>query len=480
MNGATASKAKQPPPSSELPAAPPPKTPVTPAVPPPATPMNGQQSKTAGTAGKKKAEPIDPATMYETVRNRIAALEEEEVHGEEEERRVVEEARQSMNGLTESAIHAKYIDMYQDMKRVEREHAKEKQKLTKDKDASKSQLTKANAAKTRLENVGRELQKENKRLRDETARLAKCVTDAQAELETMKNEMERRIAKARIKDKEALELADIVVKVVCKYRAELFFKISRKTKLSRLFNAWTERMEPAAGATGATAKKANAPPPPPPPPASTTGAAPVQFMFTYMGRNLDPEETPEEACIEDGDEIFAVEMMDLTTPDMDEVPEPQRMKLRKSWTENPVEARKTVEDILDGIARERLKDILRQYELREKHFECVVRSKELEVLLAKARVEEQKHITESERSRHAANEIECVELRKQLEDTQSSQQRLMDKLILACKEPSSERTTKLFEFLSLELAKRGRPLDGLASTPTASNSAAASGVASVS
>lgn len=31
---------------------------------------------------------MDPATMYETVRNRIAALEEEEVHGEEEERRI--------------------------------------------------------------------------------------------------------------------------------------------------------------------------------------------------------------------------------------------------------------------------------------------------------------------------------------------------------------------------------------------------------
>ena len=38
--------------------------------------------------GKKKAESVDPAAMYETVRNRIAALEEEEVHGEEEERRI--------------------------------------------------------------------------------------------------------------------------------------------------------------------------------------------------------------------------------------------------------------------------------------------------------------------------------------------------------------------------------------------------------
>lgn len=49
-----------------------------------------------------------------------------------------------------------------------------------------------------------------------------------------------------------------------------------------------------------------------------------------------------------------------------------------------------MEDLLDGVVRERLKDVLRQYERRERHFEAVVRSKELEVLLARARVEEQK------------------------------------------------------------------------------------------
>lgn len=449
MNGAsTAAKQQQPlgQPPATLPPAPPKAA--------PSTAANGSKA-----GGKKKAEPPDPATMYESVRNRIAALEEEEVHGEEEERRVVEEARQSMKGLTESAIHAKYIDMYQEMKRTEREHAKEKQKLTKDKDASKSQLTKANQAKTRLENVGRELQKENKRLRDETARLAKSVSEAQAELDTMKQDMERRMSKARGKQLETregvAETGDIVVKVVCKYRAELFFKINRKTKLSRLFNAWTDRME------GSPQPKKSGTPTPPQ----------MQFLFTYMGRTLHVEETPEEACIEDGDEILAVEMMDLTTPEMDEIPEHLRNKLKKVWSENPTETRKVAEDILDGIARERLKDILRQYELREKHFECVIRSKELEVLLAKARVEEQKHIIETERQRHAANETECIELRKQLEDTQGSQQRLMDKLIACCKEPSSERTTKLFEFLSVELAKRGRTVDSAGSTPASAGAA---------
>ena len=62
------------------------------------------------------------------------------------------------------------------MKRVERDHAKEKQKLVKDKDSgehrrrveisqplnlltAKSQLTKANQTKTKMENLARELQK---------------------------------------------------------------------------------------------------------------------------------------------------------------------------------------------------------------------------------------------------------------------------------------------------------------------------------
>ena len=49
--------------------------------------------------------------------------------------------------------------------------------------------------------------------------------------------------------------------------------------------------------------------------------------------------------------------------------------------------------------RERLKEILRQYELRERHFECVVRSKELEVLLSRARAAEQKQLAEAEKAR---------------------------------------------------------------------------------
>ena len=54
---------------------------------------------------------------------------------------------------------------------------------------------------------------------------------------------------------------------------------------------------------------------------------------------------------------------------------------------------------IDTSVRERLKEVLRQYELRERHFECVIRSKELEVLLSRARAAEQKQLAEGQVSR---------------------------------------------------------------------------------
>lgn len=133
----------------------------------------------------------------------------------------------------------------------------------------------------------------------------------------MKTDMARRVERAKIQDSKYREMPDIVVKVNCKYRAELFFKISRKTKLSRLFNAWTERMESGtaplkkgggSGGGGGAAASVNGTSGPEK--ASAPGS--MQFVFTHAGRVMDAQMTPEEAGMEDGDEILAVEMMDLT------------------------------------------------------------------------------------------------------------------------------------------------------------------------
>jgi hypothetical protein len=148
----------------------------------------------------------------------------------------------------------------------------------------------------------------------------------------MKSDMAKRVDKARLQDVKFCETPDIVVKVICRYRAELFFKISRKTKLSRLLNAWADRMEVLMSGSGAkkiesgesadgsehlnASVKSDV--------VSTQGSTSsshfVQFVFTHNGRNVEAEQTPGEAGIEDGDEILAVELMDLTEdPRADEI-----------------------------------------------------------------------------------------------------------------------------------------------------------------
>ncbi|KAF8274326.1 hypothetical protein EI94DRAFT_1825664 [Lactarius quietus] len=474
-----------------------PRTPKPPPTGPVPAPPSGsvRQPHPAVTNGKSKAKadpaPIDPAAMYESLKSRIAALEEEEVFVEEEERRygarvctsvvntpissiymrrscaTAEEAQKQVGGLEENAVHMKYIELFAEFKRMEREHQKEKQKLLKDKDAAKSQLTKSNQTKIKMENLARELQKDNKRLREDGKRLSQSVEVAQDEIVQMKNDITRRAEKVKIQDLKFRQSPDIVVKVVCRYRAELFFKISRKTKLAKLFGAWTDRMETSEGkktveSTGASkltngvARASGASP------KSTSGASAgsgTNFIFTHGGRQVDAEQTPEEAAMEDGDEILAVELMDLTEGPSSEDPdenEPCRQKLKKFWTDDPTEAARTMEDIFDGVVRERLKDILRQYELRERHFECVIRSKELEVLLSRARAAEQKQLAEGEKARAERLDEESQQIRKELDDAQKAQTMLVERLISCCKEPNAERTQRLFASLREELEKRGR------------------------
>ncbi|GAV98801.1 hypothetical protein LENED_000209 [Lentinula edodes] len=333
-----------------------------------------------------------------------------------------------------------------------------------------------------MENLARELQKDNKRLREDGKRLAQCVEDAQDELHQMKADIAKRTSKAQLLDNKYREKPDILVKVSCRYRAELFFKISRKTKLSKLFGAWTERMERTGhGVTGVLKKVDGVAP------ASGTNVDPgsedvvppsftvpaMQFVFTHNGRSVDADMTPEEAGMEDGDEILAVELMDLTESTggddlYDQILEPQRQKLKKNWTDDPHAAQRSLEEIFDGVVRERLKEVLRQYELRERHFECVIRSKELEVLLSRARAAEQKQLASGDKAKADKLEEEIQQLRKDLEDSQNGQTMLIDKLIQCCKEPNAERTQRLFASLRDELEKRAPSLNSNANNSNSS------------
>ncbi|KAI8990638.1 hypothetical protein BD414DRAFT_569547 [Trametes punicea] len=470
MNGAQTARHGRPAPAGPTPPAPaaaPPVPPNTAQTQPGTRAPNGATvngTHAPAQKGKKKAadQPVDPSQMYETLKNRIAALEEEEVHEEEEERRFAEEAQKSVSGMTETAIHAKYIELFAEFKRLERDHAKEKQKLVKDKDAAKSQLTKANQTKTKMENLARELQKDNKKLREDSKRLATCVEEAQEEISQMKADMAKRAERAKIQESKYSDSPDIVVRVVCKYRAELYFKISRKTKLSRLFNAWTERMETnvAGGASTAGASTKGGSPllngtiksdaTSTSGSSSSSGGSSMQFIFSHGGRTLEPDQTPEEAGVEDRDVILAVELMDLTegpgTETLDE-PHPVRQKLKKEWVEDPTEARKTLQRIFDEVVKERLKEVLRQYKLRESHFECVVRSKELEVLLSRARAAEQKQLADAQKARADKMEEELRALRKELDEATEQQTVLVNKLLSCCHEPDSDRTRQFLQSL---------------------------------
>lgn len=48
------------------------------------------------------------------------------------------------------------------------------------------------------------------------------------------------------------------------------------------------------------------------PSGSSASVSTMQFIFTHNGRGVEADQTPEEAGMEDGDEILAVELMDLT------------------------------------------------------------------------------------------------------------------------------------------------------------------------
>lgn len=383
-------------------------------------PTNGDVNATPTAKSKKAAAPaID---MHELLQSRIAALEGEKVQGGEEDRRSAEEARKTVKGMNLQQVHAKYVELYQEFRRQEREHAKERQKNKKEYDASKTTLTNVQKLKSKTDAVVRDMQKQNKDLRDEAKRLKGSlqqveqqvgqISSALSQLSSAKDDLQKRMERDKKRDKRYSDMPDIVIKVVCRYRAELFFKISRKTKLARLFSAWTERMDArsyvpslpdANKKTGDMLPMIERPAPPP-----------MQFLFTHMGRGLEPDQTPEDANMEDGDEILAVEMMDLTSPEVEEIPKPEKLRLQKNWSLDPIETRNSIEAIFDGVVRERLKYLLRQYEIREAHFESVLRTKELEAMISKAKIQEARVELERETEALTAAQQEIEALTKRM------------------------------------------------------------------
>ncbi|KAJ3163630.1 hypothetical protein HDU86_000213 [Geranomyces michiganensis] len=138
---------------------------------------------------------FNPEELSSMIQSKIVQLETESNVEEEEEKamaRAIKKASRDMSLLIEGAdqqqqqhqqagadkldlVHSRYMDLFQDHKRLEREYALMKRKLeqvNKEKDSLKADNTKINAQKQKLETVCRELQKENKRVKDDSKRLS--------------------------------------------------------------------------------------------------------------------------------------------------------------------------------------------------------------------------------------------------------------------------------------------------------------------
>ncbi|KAF3096365.1 hypothetical protein TWF102_006640 [Orbilia oligospora] len=155
----------------------------------------GQAAKKAG--GKKK--PVDPNEGYNLLTTRISQLETDASMEEEEEKamaRAVRKANKELADLVNNredhlakveAIQQKYSELFQEMKKLERDYNRARRRadqLQKEKDHNRSELTKANNMKNKLEQLCRELQKENRRVKDESKIKEQSEKDKREELST--------------------------------------------------------------------------------------------------------------------------------------------------------------------------------------------------------------------------------------------------------------------------------------------------------
>jgi hypothetical protein len=111
----------------------------------------------------------------------------------------------------------------------------------------------------------------------------------------------------------------ICVKVHCKNRAEIYFKMTKQTKFERLFKAWSARMDTsplpsstsmASGEGGddlgpqSKSETENK--------GETAAPSPPDFIYTHNGRPISEDMTVDDVGVEDGDAVVAVELVDLT------------------------------------------------------------------------------------------------------------------------------------------------------------------------
>ncbi|KAL0632925.1 hypothetical protein Q9L58_008154 [Maublancomyces gigas] len=179
------------------------------APPPPVTnKKGGGASAAAGGAGVKPKKPLDPSEVNNLLAAKISQLESDASMEEEEEKAISRAVHKADKELAElvsgreghlakvDAIQTKYSELLHEMKRLERDHAKARKRadqLQKEKDHSRSEMQKAVSMKHKLETLCRELQKENKRIKDTQDESKKLALNEQAKREELSNKFEATI-----------------------------------------------------------------------------------------------------------------------------------------------------------------------------------------------------------------------------------------------------------------------------------------------
>ncbi|KAI9139868.1 myosin-like coiled-coil protein-domain-containing protein [Paraphysoderma sedebokerense] len=162
--------------------------------------QNGQVSKNPKKQ-KNQKEQVNPEDLGALIQSKIGQLENQNKKEEEEEQEMknaIAQANNQLKKLVSSAtnsdsdtleklnmIHGKYMELFTESKRLEREYSKLKHKqdlLNKEKDSVKSDLNKMTNLKTKLESLCRELTKDNKRLKEDAQKLATVEAQKREEL----------------------------------------------------------------------------------------------------------------------------------------------------------------------------------------------------------------------------------------------------------------------------------------------------------
>ncbi|KAI4716862.1 hypothetical protein E4T48_06904 [Aureobasidium sp. EXF-10727] len=193
-----------------------------PAAPPP-PPNNASANKKA----KPKKAAADTNDAHKQLQAKIAQLEQDATGRAEEDAEIdreVKKANRDLQNLLQSmdgpiskmeTVQRKYSELLAEMKRTEREHMKAKKRgdqLQKDKDTQRSELTKANSMKEKLEKLSRELTKENKKLKEDLRELKESAADKNEELhrrlERMVGDVEQVISDRKLPDRPTGEMEE--------------------------------------------------------------------------------------------------------------------------------------------------------------------------------------------------------------------------------------------------------------------------------